>query len=447
MRKRPFGECPRSSSQTRRSVKELRPVGPTGQCFTAYLDGLLHGFGSTASAVSAIARMLVRLPAALAQRLEATQHRQHQPSQVRRGRRRVDVARALRAPRCTPTRRRPGRGRSARSDRRRPAPAPSSAAPFAIRQPRRSRSAMSASAMARTWPPSRRYALSSGPSSGCRSRRPLRHSTRRRRAGRALLVAESAIQAPLPRPVAAATSSTLVPAKPCYQNRSRAELKTAVSSKLRGLADETRLPILDYSSRTAYVLDVTVKNSEGIVNMENRTAVVTGGTTGIGLAMAKRFVAEGAEVFITGRRRNPRRRGRRHRRWRDGRSDRLGRPGRSGRALPRRSERGRGKWTSWWSTPVAVARAARAKSPRSSSTRRSTPMSRGMLFTVQKALPLLNENASMIVTGSTASTRVDRGRQCLWGDEGGGSQLRSQLDDRAEGDRDVRVNVLSPGPP
>jgi NAD(P)-dependent dehydrogenase (short-subunit alcohol dehydrogenase family) len=36
--------------------------------------------------------------------------------------------------------------------------------------------------------------------------------------------------------------------------------------------------------------------------LSNKTAVVTGGSTGIGLAAAKRLVAEGAYVFITGRR-------------------------------------------------------------------------------------------------------------------------------------------------
>ena len=38
-----------------------------------------------------------------------------------------------------------------------------------------------------------------------------------------------------------------------------------------------------------------------MARLQNKTAVITGGTTGIGLASAQQFIQEGARVIITGR--------------------------------------------------------------------------------------------------------------------------------------------------
>ena len=70
---------------------------------------------------------------------------------------------------------------------------------------------------------------------------------------------------------------------------------------------------------------------------------------------------------------------------------------------------------------------------------------KGVIFTVQKALPLLTEKASIVLTGSTTSVRVGPGQSVY-------AATKAAVRNVARGwavdlsGRAIRVNVLSPGP-
>jgi hypothetical protein len=174
-------------------------------------------------------------------------------------------------------------------------------------------------------------------------------------------------------------------------------------------------------------------------------AVITGGSTGIGFATAKRFVTEGASVFLTGRRAPEL----------DRAAEMLG-----PHAVPIladssnlddldrlyeiiRRETGR--------IDILFANAGGGSNlPLGSITEEQYDDTfgrnvKGVLFTVQKALPLLVDGASVILTGSTASI-VAMPSFSVYG--ASKAALRSfarhwTLDLKQ---RRIRVNVLSPGP-
>ncbi len=138
--------------------------------------------------------------------------------------------------------------------------------------------------------------------------------------------------------------------------------------------------------------------------LEGKVALVTGGTSGIGLATAKRFVAEGAYVFITGRRQTEL----------DAAVEAIGKnvTGIQSDAsnladLDRlfatiKQEQGH--------LDVLFANAGGGElAPLGAITEehfdKMFNTNEGLLFTVQKALPLLPEGASIILNASTASIK------------------------------------------
>ena len=178
--------------------------------------------------------------------------------------------------------------------------------------------------------------------------------------------------------------------------------------------------------------------------LDSKTAVITGGTTGIGLATAARFVDEGARVFITGRRQAQL-------------DDALGQLG--GRANGVRGDVGAGADLDRLYAAVAeagrgldivVANAgvtAVARIGDITEDHLDTLLStniKGVVFTVQKALPLLNDGASIIITGSTTAERGREGLGVYAATKAAVRSFARTWANELKG-RGIRVNVIVAG--
>jgi NAD(P)-dependent dehydrogenase (short-subunit alcohol dehydrogenase family) len=179
--------------------------------------------------------------------------------------------------------------------------------------------------------------------------------------------------------------------------------------------------------------------------LEGKVAVITGASSGLALATAKRFVAEGAYVFITGRRQKEL-----DEAVRSIGSNVTGVQGDAGNLadLDRLFETVKAK-KGHIDIFYASAGAGEFNVPLGAVTEEKFDAVfdvnvRGTLFGVQKALPLLRDGGSIIMTGSIASTKGFPGLSVYNASKAAvRSFARSWTMDLKA--RKIRVNVLSPG--
>lgn len=178
--------------------------------------------------------------------------------------------------------------------------------------------------------------------------------------------------------------------------------------------------------------------------LNGKTAVITGGATGIGLAAARRFIDEGAFVFIFGRRQQAL----------DAAVADLGPRARAVKGsvsdqadLDRlyeavKAERG--------SLDIVLANAGAGSAlPLGQITAEHIDETfdtnvKGVIFTVQKALPLMGEGGSIILTGSSAGTTGAPAMSAYSASKAAVRNLARTwaVDLKGTG---IRINVLSPG--
>ncbi|MEU9314996.1 glucose 1-dehydrogenase [Streptomyces sp. NPDC048295] len=179
--------------------------------------------------------------------------------------------------------------------------------------------------------------------------------------------------------------------------------------------------------------------------LDNKTALVTGASTGIGLAIARRFASEGATVYLTGRRKTEL----------ENAVEQIGE-----RAIGIRSDASKlddldrlfaeitersGR------LDIVVANAGVGDfGPLGTITEeeydRTTSINlKGTVFTIQKALPLLSAGASVILLSSSAALRGVPGLGVYAATK---AAIRSLARTWAAelADRGIRVNALTPGP-
>ncbi|HSI47199.1 MAG TPA: SDR family oxidoreductase [Ideonella sp.] len=178
--------------------------------------------------------------------------------------------------------------------------------------------------------------------------------------------------------------------------------------------------------------------------LTDKIALVTGGTSGIGLATAKRFVAEGAHVFITGRRQAQL----------DAAVADIGRNVTGVRSdvanlqdldqLFATIQKEKGRLDVLFANAGGGQVAALGQITEAHFDSIFDTNVRGLVFTVQKAIPIMPKGATIVLNASTTSIKGTPGFSIYSASKAAVRNLaRSWMLDLK--DAGIRVNVLSPG--
>src|SRR5260370_41311384 len=179
--------------------------------------------------------------------------------------------------------------------------------------------------------------------------------------------------------------------------------------------------------------------------LKNKVGVITGGTSGMGLATAKRFVEEGAFVYITGRRQTEL----------DKAVSLIGRSVAAVQCdvsnladldrLYAKVASEKGKIDILFAGAGIVDPQLLAETTEESFDMVFAINTRGLAFTVKKALPLLNDGGAVLVITSIAENKGIPGFTAYSATQ---AAVRSFVRTRTVElkDRRIRVNAISPGP-